>query len=131
MTLTGTLDLPAWLIDVSGALSLVDPEGAPPVPFEWAGNLSAPQSNWQTQLVQRFVLQRIQSQFLGQALGREGGGLTDLTGRGDGQQEPSDTPAELPEESRLRGFFGVIDQLGEQQRDEPSGGEQTDGRPQR
>lgn len=135
MTLTGTLDLPAWLIDVSGALSLVDPEGAPPVPFEWAGNLSAPQSNWRTQLVQRFVLQRIQSQFLGQALGREGGGLTDLTGRGDGQQEPSDTPADSgrpqPEESRLRGFFDVIDQLGEQQRDEPSGGERTDGQPQR
>ena len=63
-TLTGTVDLPAWTLDLKTALKLTDHPEAPAMGVGLTGPLDRPQRDLKTRDMEKFLLQRLGSRLL-------------------------------------------------------------------
>jgi len=92
------IDLPRWLIDMTGEFRLTEHPQAPPVGLELRGPLDAPQRDIKSSRLEGFVAQRVGGTVIRKFLGKKKGGLGKLgdliTGGGSSQsQQPAPQPA--------------------------------------
>ncbi|WP_191251431.1 AsmA family protein [Kordiimonas sediminis] len=63
LTLDGQVNLADDLLNLKGLLELVKPQDTPAIPVSYTGSLSAPATDWQSRLFEKFVIADIERRF--------------------------------------------------------------------
>ncbi len=97
LRLSGMTNLLTMTTDLSGQLQMTNPPDSPPIPVNYAGALSGPEANWQTDALQSFVMSGIRRRL-----------RSDLFQGANQRSNAGEDPAKSPGETVTSTAIGFI-----------------------